>query len=143
MRLAALLHTSLFALALAAPAQKLTKRCRVSRDVMACWVAWDLSECVAYIPLNVTYEFDDANKKVIIRGLCESCSQALALERAASWDEYSKWSSSFGEVQDLGNGTFVITDIGKDYFDLFRGMEPTPWGRTSCYSLDEYEWDYE
>ncbi|KAK0672658.1 hypothetical protein QBC41DRAFT_13143 [Cercophora samala] len=145
--LTALLHTSLAALALAAPAQQLTKRCRVGWDAMPCWISWDHSACEAYIPVNVTYEFDDANKQVIIRGLCESCSRALELERAASWND--KWSASFGDVQDLGNGTFVITDTGKrDYFEWLRYLEPTPWGVTSCfyrwdqYGLENEEWDY-
>ncbi|KAK4200833.1 hypothetical protein QBC40DRAFT_172976 [Triangularia verruculosa] len=134
MRLLPLLLTPL---ALASPAQQLNKRCRLGHSIMPCWVYWNHSDCEAFIPSGVTYEYDSANKTVTVRGLCESCSTALVLEREQVVRD--TWATSFGSVEDFGNGTFVITDTGKELFKWLGSLEPVPYEwATSCVWLGRY-----
>ncbi|KAK1826538.1 hypothetical protein QBC39DRAFT_268840 [Podospora conica] len=128
MHLPTLTTLLLAALATAAPSTSTApvKRCRMGYQLRPCWIRWDDYNCVMYIPAGVTYDFDDAAKTVTIRGLCASCGVALAREETGARDD--TWATSFGDVQDLGNGTFMITDTGgKDaYFNTLRGLRPDP-----------------
>lgn len=136
MHLPAITTLLLAALAAAVPSPTLSKRCRMGRNLRPCWIRWDDYNCVMYIPVGVTYEFDDAAQQVTIRGLCESCSRALAREEASAWDSNMNWATSFGAVRDLGNGTFVIKEKAEDrdgLFDLLRRLKPNPTGEgDSC-----------
>ncbi|KAK0708688.1 hypothetical protein B0H67DRAFT_590934 [Lasiosphaeris hirsuta] len=122
---------TIFLSALAAAAPQFEKRCRLGYGIQPCWVRWDHSECEAYIPTGVTYVFDDANKQVIVHGLCESCSRALALENVQKRTD--SWAISFGHVEDVGNGTFVISSAIEQMTGFLKGLKPHPevWG-TSC-----------
>jgi hypothetical protein len=125
MRLTAILFSTL------AATVQLEKRCRLGNRIQPCWVRWDHSECEAYIPVGVEYVIDEENMQITVHGLCESCSRALALknERKSS----DSWAISFGHVEDLGNGTFVISNMNKDGLSFHKGLRPFPqsWG-TSC-----------
>lgn len=123
--------TAFFLTTLVAAAPQLEKRCRIGYSIMPCWVRWDLSTCSAYVPTGVTYKFDHANKKIVIDGLCDTCSKALAREEAQPRDD--SWATKFGRVKDLGNGTFVISDAvgwGMEFLESLSA-HPEIWG-TSC-----------
>ncbi|KAK4442806.1 hypothetical protein QBC34DRAFT_223627 [Podospora aff. communis PSN243] len=129
------LSTILFS-TLAAAAPQLEKRCRLGYGIMPCWVVWDHSECEAYIPNGVKYEFDEANLITTITGLCESCGRALAYDRdVRKWAD--SWAYTFGDVDDKGNGTFVIRHKDPWYMDFLQVLKPHPqeWA-TSCVHVE-------
>jgi len=124
--------TAFFFTALAAAAApQLDKRCRIGYGITPCWIRWDYSECMAYIPTGVTYKFDHANKKIVIDGLCDTCSAALVREEARQRE--GSWTTTFGRVKDIGNGTFVISDAIEWAMEFMESLPPHPqsWA-TSC-----------
>ncbi|KAK0623981.1 hypothetical protein B0T14DRAFT_565289 [Immersiella caudata] len=131
------LTTILFA-ALAAAAPQLENRCRLGYGIMACWVRWDHSECEAYVPVGVKYEFDEINNTTTITGLCESCGKALAYDQNVRGRNDS-WAFAFGDVEDKGNGTFVITHAVEWGVKFMQGLRPHPqvWGTSCVESYDE------
>lgn len=133
MRFTSILLASLASLAAAAP--QLEKRCRLGYSIQPCWVRWDHSACEAYVPAGVEYAIDEENKRIFVNGVCESCSRALALERVRNWPD--TWATSFGDVEDLGNGTFVISNMDEWGLSFHKGLLPFPesWG-TSCVTVE-------
>ncbi|KAK3347285.1 hypothetical protein B0T25DRAFT_554090 [Lasiosphaeria hispida] len=142
-RKVAMRFVTIFLSTLAAAAPQLGKRCRIGYGIQPCWVRWDHTECEAYIPTGVTYVFDEANKQVTIQGLCESCSRALALEHVRKRPD--SWATSFGHVEDVGNGTFVITDANEQRMGFLKGLKPHPqvWGTSCVYVEGDPEPEYE
>jgi len=125
--------SAIFLATLAAATPQLEKRCRMGYSIQPCWVRWDYLECAAYVPAGVKYVFDKANKKVTISGLCESCSRALAYEEVHK--RADSWATSFGHVEDVGNGTFVITNADEDRVRFLQGLQPHPqsWADSCVY----------
>ncbi len=122
---------------LAAAAPRPEKRCRVGSAVQPCWVRWDLSECEVYKPVGVKYNIDKEHNQITVTGLCESCGRALALEQQQKLS--GSWATHFGTVEDLGNGTFVISNATKYALEFHEWVGentfPHSWG-TSCVHVE-------